>query len=132
MAAPFDPLLQHPTRLTVLAFLSACAEAEFGTVRDHCEVSDSVLSKAATALEQAGYLKVRKGAVGRRPRTWLVATRAGRRALTEHLAELQRLVAAAEAAGAATAATVPADTVPADTVPAPTDAAPTDVTPATS
>ncbi|MED7953362.1 transcriptional regulator [Kitasatospora sp. NPDC058201] len=130
MAAPFDPLLQHPTRLTVLAFLSACAEAEFGTVRDHCEVSDSVLSKAATALEQAGYLKVRKGAVGRRPRTWLVATRAGRRALTEHLAELQRLVAAAEAAGAATAATTA--TAPADTVPPPTDAAPTDVTPAVS
>ncbi|WP_327676707.1 transcriptional regulator [Kitasatospora sp. NBC_00458] len=117
MPASFDPLLQHPTRLTVLAFLSACAEAEFGTVRDHCEVSDSVLSKAATALEQAGYLKVRKGSAGRRPRTWLVATRAGRRALAEHLAELQRLVAAAEAAGAATEAAAPADAAPADSVP---------------
>ncbi|MEU4113963.1 transcriptional regulator [Kitasatospora sp. NPDC028055] len=100
MPAALDPLLQHATRLTVLAFLGACREAEFGAVRDHCEVSDSVLSKAATALEEAGYLTVKKGYVGKRPRTWLAATSAGRTALAAHLAELQRLVAAAEAAGA--------------------------------
>ncbi|MGW3045183.1 transcriptional regulator [Kitasatospora sp. NPDC001159] len=81
-------------------FLGACREAEFGAVRDHCEVSDSVLSKAATALEEAGYLAVKKGYVGKRPRTWLAATRAGRAALDAHLAELRRIVAAAEAAGA--------------------------------
>ncbi|MER7669698.1 transcriptional regulator [Kitasatospora sp. NPDC096128] len=100
MAPALDPLLQHATRLTALAFLGACQEAEFGAVRDHCEVSDSVLSKAATALEEAGYLTVKKGYVGKRPRTWLAATREGRAALTAHLAELHRLVAAAEAAGA--------------------------------
>ncbi|MFE4975611.1 transcriptional regulator [Kitasatospora sp. NPDC056651] len=100
MPSALDPLLQHPTRLTVLAFLSACQEAEFGAVRDHCEVSDSVLSKAATALEEAGYLAVKKGYVGKRPRTWLTATGQGRAALTAHLAELRRLVAAAEEAGA--------------------------------
>ena len=43
---------------------------------------------------------VKKGYVGKRPRTWLAATREGRAALAAHLAELQRLVAAAEAAGA--------------------------------
>ncbi|MFJ3788278.1 winged helix-turn-helix domain-containing protein [Kitasatospora sp. NPDC090091] len=100
MPAGLDPLLQHPTRLAVLAFLSACQEAEFGAVRDHCEVSDSVLSKAATALEEAGYVKVKKGYVGKRPRTWLAATKSGRAALAGHVAELQRLVAAAAAAGA--------------------------------
>ncbi|MER6396511.1 winged helix-turn-helix domain-containing protein [Kitasatospora sp. NPDC086009] len=101
MPAALDPLLQHPTRLIVLAFLSACTEAEFATVRDHCEVSDSTLSKAAAALEEAGYVVVKKGYVGKRPRTWLGATKAGRKALAAHLAELQRLVAAAESAGAA-------------------------------
>ncbi|MEU8514921.1 transcriptional regulator [Kitasatospora sp. NPDC048722] len=100
MAPVLIPLLQHPTRLAVLAFLGACQEAEFGAVRDHCEVSDSVLSKAASALEEAGYVAVKKGYVGKRPRTWLSATRAGRAALAAHLAELQRLVAAAELAGA--------------------------------
>ncbi|MFF3067087.1 winged helix-turn-helix domain-containing protein [Kitasatospora sp. NPDC057936] len=104
MPPSLDPLLQHPTRLAALAFLSACREAEFGAVRDHCEVSDSALSKAATALEEAGYVAVKKGYVGKRPRTWLTATRAGHAALAHHLAELRRLVAAAEAAGAQHAA----------------------------
>lgn len=107
MPPALDQLLQHPTRLTVLAFLSACREAEFGAVRDHCEVSDSVLSKAATALEEAGYLTVKKGYVGKRPRTWLAATRTGRKALAAQLAELQRMVAAAEAAGAQHSPTAP-------------------------
>ncbi|MDY0816000.1 transcriptional regulator [Kitasatospora purpeofusca] len=97
--AGLDPLLQHPTRLTVVAFLGGCIEAEFSAVRDYCQVSDSVLSKAAGALEEAGYLSVKKGYVGKRPRTWLAATRAGRRALADHLGVLQRLAAAAEAAG---------------------------------
>ncbi len=95
-----DAVLQHPTRLTVIAFLSGCTEAEFSAVRDYSQVSDSVLSKTAGVLEQAGYIEVRKGYVGKRPRTWLSATRTGRTALTAHLAVLQRLVADAEAAGA--------------------------------
>ncbi|WP_033215885.1 transcriptional regulator [Kitasatospora phosalacinea] len=96
-----DPILHQPTRLTVLAFLSGCQEAEFSVVRDYCQVSDSVLSKTAAGLETAGYLRVRKGYVGKRPRTWLSATRQGRTLLTAHLAALQQLAAAAEAAGSA-------------------------------
>lgn len=97
-----DPQLNNPTRLTVLAFLTGCQEAEFGAVRDYAQVSDSVLSKTAAALEEAGYVKVKKGYVGKRPRTWLAATRAGRTALAAHLTALQQLAAAAaEAAGAA-------------------------------
>ncbi|MFJ1756913.1 transcriptional regulator [Kitasatospora sp. NPDC088134] len=95
-----DPILHHPTRLTVLAFLSGCQEAEFSVVRDYCQVSDSVLSKTAAGLEEAGHLRARKGYVGKRPRTWLAATAHGRAALAAHLAALQQLAAAAEAAGA--------------------------------
>ncbi|MGW4649341.1 transcriptional regulator [Kitasatospora sp. NPDC004289] len=96
-----DPQLNNPTRLTVLAFLSGCQEAEFGAVRDYAQVSDSVLSKTASALEEAGYVRVKKGYVGKRPRTWLAATKDGRAALAAHLTALQQLAAAAtEAAGA--------------------------------
>ena len=41
--------------------LTAVSEAEFATVRDALEVSDSVLSKHLAALEEAGYVKRRKG-----------------------------------------------------------------------
>ncbi|MDX3557424.1 transcriptional regulator [Streptomyces europaeiscabiei] len=66
-----DKEIHHPTRLAVAAFLSGCAEAEFGAVRDYCGVSDSVMSKTVTALEKAGYVSVRKGYLGKRPRTWI-------------------------------------------------------------
>ncbi|MGQ4712314.1 winged helix-turn-helix domain-containing protein [Streptomyces anulatus] len=97
-APALDGVIHHPTRLTLVAFLSACDEADFAAVRDGCRVSDSVLSKNASALEAAGYLHVRKGHVGKRPRTWLSLTPAGRQALARHLAALQDLVDAARGA----------------------------------
>ncbi|MFI5741890.1 winged helix-turn-helix domain-containing protein [Streptomyces anulatus] len=97
-APALDGVIHHPTRLTLVAFLSACGEAEFAAVRNGCQVSDSVLSKNASALETAGYLNVRKGHVGKRPRTWLSLTPTGRQALARHLAALQDLVDAARSA----------------------------------
>jgi DNA-binding MarR family transcriptional regulator len=90
--AKLDPVV-HPTiRLSICALLAAGAEwMEFAAVRDAVGVSDSVLSKHSRALEEAGYLWVRKGAVGRRPRTWFRLTPAGRQAFTGHLTALQQM-----------------------------------------
>ncbi|MFF3261083.1 winged helix-turn-helix domain-containing protein [Streptomyces sp. NPDC002932] len=96
--AALDEAIHHPTRLAVVAFLSACDEADFAAVRDGCQVSDSVLSKTASALEAAGYLHVRKGHVGKRPRTWLSLTPAGEQALAGHIAALQNIVTTARSA----------------------------------
>ncbi|MFJ1829859.1 winged helix-turn-helix domain-containing protein [Streptomyces sp. NPDC088178] len=97
-----DETLHTPSRLAVAAFLSACAEAEFAVVRDHCRVSDSVLSKAASALEAVGYIEIRKGYVGKRPRTWLSLTPAGQLSLARHVTALQNIVSAAQNLGAST------------------------------
>ena len=63
-----------------------------------------MLSKQSRVLEDAGYVEVRKGAVGRRPRTWFRITAAGRQALAGHLAWLTQL----EEAVAASAGDLPA------------------------
>lgn len=78
-----------------MASLSGVERAEFSFVRDTVEISDSVLSKQVSMLEAAGYLKVKKGYVGKRPRTWLALSPAGRTALADHLAALRRLTAPA-------------------------------------
>ncbi len=83
--------LTAPVRFSIAAALASVDEAEFGHVRDSLEVSDSVLSKQASALERAGIVRVRKGYVGRRPRTWLSLTRAGRQAWERHLAALKEI-----------------------------------------
>jgi DNA-binding PadR family transcriptional regulator len=48
-------------------------------------------------LEDAGYVQVRKGAVGRRPRTWFRLTPEGRQAVEGHLAWLAQLEEAVSA-----------------------------------
>ncbi|MFE7115761.1 winged helix-turn-helix domain-containing protein [Streptomyces sp. NPDC057654] len=99
-ASALDERLRTPSRLAVVAFLSACEEAEFAVVRDHCQVSDSLLSKAASALEAAGYIEIRKGYIGKRPRTWLSLTPAGHLSLAQHVTALQGIISAAQNAGA--------------------------------
>ncbi|WP_035845658.1 transcriptional regulator [Kitasatospora azatica] len=99
-----DELIHHPTRLALVGFLSGCHEAEFAAVRDYCGISDASVSRIVAALEPAGYVHVRKGYVGKRPRTWLSLTPEGRSALAAHLAALRAIVdAAARTAAAAEA-----------------------------
>ena len=86
-----DDLLGHPVRFSITALLAAADRVEFGFVRDRIEVSDSVLSKQVSTLEQAGYVKVHKGFVGKWPRTWLSLTKNGRRAFERHLGALREI-----------------------------------------
>ena len=87
-----DEQLNAPVRLSLLALLAKVENAEFGTVRDALDVSDSVLSKQVGQLEAVGYVRVHKGYVGKRPRTWLSATETGTTALRRHLAALRAVV----------------------------------------
>ncbi|OUC91602.1 winged helix-turn-helix domain-containing protein [Streptosporangium minutum] len=92
MTPQLNPVIHAPTRLQIVSLLAAADEAEFAFVRDNLDISDSVLSKHASALEAAGYVKIRKGHVGKRPRTWFSLTREGRAAYTAHVAALQAIV----------------------------------------
>jgi DNA-binding MarR family transcriptional regulator len=93
MTPQLDPIIHAPTKLQIVSLLAAAEEAEFAFVRDSLDISDSVLSKHAGALEAAGYVKIRKGHVGKRPRTWFSLTHQGRAAYREHVTALQAIVA---------------------------------------
>jgi len=86
-----DEVIHAPVRFSIVASLAAADEAEFSAVRDTVEVSDSVLSRQVSTLEAAGYVKVRKGYMGERPRTWLSLTAAGRAAFDRHRAALRAI-----------------------------------------
>ncbi|UKD58104.1 transcriptional regulator [Amycolatopsis sp. FU40] len=93
MAMPdLDPLLLDPTRLSIAALLSGTEWAEFSWVRDSAGLSDSALSKQITNLASAGYVEVKKGYVGKRPRTWLNLSGSGHQALRAHVAALNQIV----------------------------------------
>jgi DNA-binding MarR family transcriptional regulator len=93
----FDELIHAPTRLSIVALLAASDWAEFRYLRDEVGLSDSALSKQLTVLEQAGYVEIHKGFLGKRPRTTARLTPAGHRAFAGHVAALQEIVSQAGA-----------------------------------
>lgn len=86
-----DDVIHAPVRFSIVAALAKVENAEFAAVRDAVELSDSVLSKQAAQLEAAGYVAIKKGYVGKRPRTWLSLTAEGRKAFEAHLAALRAI-----------------------------------------
>jgi DNA-binding MarR family transcriptional regulator len=94
--AELDPVLTAPKRLAVMAVLAGSVSSDFGFLRDHLGVSDSDLSKQASALEAAGYVEVLKTGRGRGSVTTFRITKAGRRAFDRHRATLRALLARAD------------------------------------
>lgn len=90
---PLDPVINTSTRLSIIALLAPTENMEFSAVRDAAGLSDSTLSKQASALEAAGYILILKGHVGKRPRTWLQLTPAGRQAFQAHAIALRAVLA---------------------------------------
>jgi DNA-binding MarR family transcriptional regulator len=90
--ADLDANVVAPARLKLLTMLTAVSEAEFATIRDALGVSDSVLSKHISALEDVGYVRRRKGVHRGRRTTWVALTPRGRTALSAHVAALRLLI----------------------------------------
>lgn len=91
--AGFEPLLQAPARLQVMAVLANAQDAGFARLKEITASSDSVMSKHLAALSDAGFISLRKAALDGRQRTWVSLTRIGRKVFDDHVAALQRIVA---------------------------------------
>jgi DNA-binding MarR family transcriptional regulator len=92
-ALRLDDTVHQRVRLGILAVLREAGRADFGYLRNALELTDGNLSRHIAVLEEAGLVKVEKGFEGKRPRTWVKSTRAGRAALSAELAALRELMA---------------------------------------
>ncbi len=88
--------IHQPVRLSILGLLAHAERAEFAFLRDHLGLKDANLSQHLTALEARGYVSISKGFVGKRARTWVAMSEAGRAAFTEYLDVLGQIVAQPE------------------------------------
>jgi DNA-binding transcriptional ArsR family regulator len=87
-----DEVIHAPVRLSIMSALAAADRVDFRFLRELVEVSDSLLSKHMTLLEDARYVEVIKGYQGKRPRTWFSLTDTGRAAFDAYLAALHEIV----------------------------------------
>ncbi len=76
----FDRLIHEPSRLAIMAVLSAAYNADFKFVLNATGLSKGNLSVHMRKLEDGGYLKITKGFKGNYPHTTLTLTKEGRKA----------------------------------------------------
>ena len=88
----FNALIRAPNRLKLCALLASAAEIEFMVLRNHLEVSDSVLSKQIKLLREAGFVKLIKRKEYGRQRTWISLSNRGHKAFVDHVGELKKIV----------------------------------------
>ena len=87
-----DALIHERVRLGVMSALAASPELAFTQLRDMLKVTDGNLSVHARMLQEAGYVRIEKGFVERRPRTTLSLTSKGRAAFARYISTLEELV----------------------------------------
>lgn len=90
-----DPLIHQPVRLQIMAalcHLAACEQVDFSFLKTKLSLSDGNLGAHLLTLEEAGLIAVEKTFVARRPKTFVSATAAGRKAFTSHVQALQAIL----------------------------------------
>jgi DNA-binding MarR family transcriptional regulator len=87
-----DDTVHQRVRLGILAVLSEAEKADFSYLREALDLSDGNLSRHLQVLEENGLVRIEKGFEGKRPRTWVSATKRGRAALDAELGALRELI----------------------------------------
>lgn len=93
-----DEVIHQSTRLKIMASLHALrggARLDFAELKALLGVTDGNLGAHLTTLETAGYVGIEKTFVGRKPRTRVALTPAGRRAFENHVRYLRDIIHAA-------------------------------------
>jgi DNA-binding MarR family transcriptional regulator len=88
----FDAVLTSRVRLAILSALVSLGEAEFVQLKDLLHLTQGNLSVHASKLEEAGYLRIDKKFVEKKPVTTFVLTSSGRAALVAHVRQLKKLL----------------------------------------
>ena len=87
-----DRVIHEKGRLAIMSMLAASAELSFTELRDALGMTDGNLTTHIKALQQEGYVSVAKSYQNRRPLTTCSLTPSGRKAFTEYIDLLEKIV----------------------------------------
>jgi DNA-binding MarR family transcriptional regulator len=90
-----DPVIHQPARLQIMAALCNLPsrdQVDFAFLKTKLALTDGNLGAHLLTLEEAGFIAVEKTFVARRPKTFVAATAAGRRAFAAHVDALQSIL----------------------------------------
>ena len=87
-----DRMIHEPSRLVLVANLSVVDEADFVFLSRRTGLTAGNISSHMAKLEDAGYVSVAKGFVGKKPRTVYRLTKAGRTAFDSYKASVSGIL----------------------------------------
>jgi DNA-binding MarR family transcriptional regulator len=90
-----NAIIHQPVRLKIMAALKPLPDGEaleFVRLKAIVGATEGNLGAHITTLEEAGYVRVEKDFVGKKPRTRVAMTREGRRAFDNYVADLRALI----------------------------------------
>jgi DNA-binding HxlR family transcriptional regulator len=87
-----DKTFDNRLRLGIIALLSVNENIDFNTLKSTLQATDGNLASHLSALENAGYIKVSKQFIGRKPNTSYSITETGRTAFSTHIKALEELI----------------------------------------
>lgn len=91
-----NDLVHQRVRLGILTIAHEARRVEFGYLRTNLDLTGGNLSQHISVLEEAGLISIEKGYEGKRARTWIALTKAGRVALREEIKHLKLLISQIE------------------------------------
>ncbi|HEY8004872.1 MAG TPA: transcriptional regulator [Phenylobacterium sp.] len=87
-----DEVIHGRLRLGVMAYLANAEVADFNQLKTLLDVTQGNLSVQLRKLEEARYVTIEKGFLGRRPRTQVRITPMGRKAFAAYLDALGKVI----------------------------------------
>jgi DNA-binding MarR family transcriptional regulator len=94
-----DDVVHQRVRLGILAVAQQARRVEFTFLRTTLDLTAGNLSQHLNVLDKAGLIVIEKGYEGKRARTWIELTKAGRMALQDEIATLKSLIRQLEEPG---------------------------------
>ena len=87
-----DRVIHEKGRLAITSMLAASPELSFTELRDALKMTDGNLTTHIRTLQEAGYVSVTKSFQNKRPLTTCSLTPSGKKAFTEYINLLERIL----------------------------------------
>ena len=65
---------------------------DFGTLKEQLQITDGNMASHLSALEKLKYIEITKQFIGKKPNTSYAASALGKKAFSDHLDALERLI----------------------------------------
>jgi len=82
----------HRIRLGIMSILMVNESADFNMLKELLGVTDGNLASHTKALESENYIMIEKQFIGKKPNTKYIATKDGKKAFTDHIEALEKLI----------------------------------------